>query len=102
MVRRRIAVENIPYGVSAAVQIAGRVGNRSANAPSEIINNIKSAATFRLRLILVVSVLSLLHRYRLGQVSVDWIYDPRNERVLGLADEFREDCSFPFSIAVDG
>lgn len=36
------------------------------------------------------------------QVSVDWIYDPRNERVLGLADEFREDCSFPFSIAVDG
>lgn len=28
--------------------------------------------------------------------------DPRNERVLGLADEFREDCSFPFSIAVDG
>lgn len=36
------------------------------------------------------------------QVSVDWIYDPRNERVLGLADEFREDCSFPFTIAVDG
>ncbi len=36
------------------------------------------------------------------QVSVDWIYDPRNERVLGLADEFREDCSFPFSIAVNG
>lgn len=36
------------------------------------------------------------------QVSVDWMYDPRNERVLGLADEFREDCSFPFKIAVDG
>lgn len=36
------------------------------------------------------------------QVSVDWLYDPRNERVLGLADEFREDCSFPFTIAVDG
>jgi len=37
-----------------------------------------------------------------SQVSVDWIYDPRNERVLGLADEFREDCTFPFTIAVDG
>ncbi|WP_091190531.1 biofilm regulation phosphoprotein SiaC [Formivibrio citricus] len=35
------------------------------------------------------------------QVSVNWFYDPRNERVLDLADEFREDCSFPFEIAAD-
>ena len=35
------------------------------------------------------------------QVSVNWYYDPRNERVIDLADEFREDCSFPFEIAVD-
>ena len=35
-------------------------------------------------------------------VAVDWYYDPRNERVLDLADEFREDCNFPFSIAADG
>ena len=34
-------------------------------------------------------------------VSVNWYYDPRNERVLDLADEFREDCSFPFEIAAD-
>lgn len=34
-------------------------------------------------------------------VSVDWFYDPRNERVRDLADEFREDCSFPFQIAAD-
>jgi len=34
-------------------------------------------------------------------VRVDWFYDPRNERVLGLADEFREDCSFPFEIGID-
>ena len=34
-------------------------------------------------------------------VSVNWYYDPRNERVLHLADEFREDCSFPFEIATD-
>jgi hypothetical protein len=32
------------------------------------------------------------------QVSVDWYYDERNERVVDLADEFREDCSFPFRI----
>lgn len=35
------------------------------------------------------------------QVSVNWYYDPRNERVVDLADEFREDCSFPFMIAAD-
>ena len=35
------------------------------------------------------------------QVCVDWYYDPRNERVVSLADEFREDCSFPFQIAAD-
>ncbi|SDH96815.1 biofilm regulation phosphoprotein SiaC [Propionivibrio dicarboxylicus] len=34
-------------------------------------------------------------------VSVAWHYDPRNERVLDLADEFREDCTFPFDISPD-
>ena len=34
-------------------------------------------------------------------VSVNWYYDPRNERVVSLADEFKEDCSFPFQIAPD-
>ncbi len=33
------------------------------------------------------------------KVSVDWFYNPRNERVEMLAEEFREDCSFPFNIA---
>lgn len=31
-------------------------------------------------------------------VSVRWCYDRRNERVGELAEEFREDCSFPFAI----
>lgn len=31
-------------------------------------------------------------------VAVNWRYDPRNERVAELAEEFREDCSFAFSI----
>ncbi|WP_028578529.1 biofilm regulation phosphoprotein SiaC [Desulfomicrobium escambiense] len=33
------------------------------------------------------------------QVSVHWSYDPENERVGELAEEFKEDCSFPFTIA---
>lgn len=32
------------------------------------------------------------------EVSVTWRYDPRNERIAELADEFREDCSYPFAI----
>ena len=32
------------------------------------------------------------------QVSVSWHYDSRNERVAELAEEFREDCTFPFAI----
>ncbi len=34
-------------------------------------------------------------------VHVRWYYDPQNERVLAAADEFRDDCSFPFQIAAD-
>lgn len=32
------------------------------------------------------------------QVSVDWHYDKRNERVAELAEEFKEDCTFSFAI----
>ena len=32
------------------------------------------------------------------QVAVNWYYDIRNERVVELAEEFKEDCNFPFSI----
>jgi len=34
-------------------------------------------------------------------VSVDWLYDPQNERVEMLAEEFREDCSFRFDITAE-
>jgi len=34
-------------------------------------------------------------------VSVDWFYDHRNERVRELAEEFAEDCTFPFRILPD-
>jgi hypothetical protein len=33
------------------------------------------------------------------RISVNWSYDPENERVGELAEEFREDCTFPFTIA---
>ena len=32
-------------------------------------------------------------------VAVNWYYDEENERVAELAEEFKEDCSFPFTIA---
>ena len=31
-------------------------------------------------------------------VAVNWRYDARNERVAELAEEFKEDCTFPFAI----
>jgi hypothetical protein len=31
-------------------------------------------------------------------VSVTWYYDSRNERVGELAEEFKEDCTFPFNV----
>jgi hypothetical protein len=31
-------------------------------------------------------------------VTVCWYYDPENERIAELAEEFKEDCTFPFEI----
>ncbi|MCH8498229.1 MAG: biofilm regulation phosphoprotein SiaC [Marinobacter sp.] len=33
-----------------------------------------------------------------GNVAVRWYYDPRNERVIEMVEEFKEDCSFPFDV----
>lgn len=35
------------------------------------------------------------------KISLNWFYDNRNERVMDLAEEFKEDCSFPFLINAD-
>ncbi|MEL0635570.1 MULTISPECIES: biofilm regulation phosphoprotein SiaC [Marinomonas] len=32
------------------------------------------------------------------QVAINWLYDEENERVAELAEEFKEDCTFPFNI----
>ncbi|ATJ83483.1 biofilm regulation phosphoprotein SiaC [Halomonas beimenensis] len=32
------------------------------------------------------------------EVDVVWHYDPRNDRIAELAEEFKEDCTFPFAI----
>lgn len=31
-------------------------------------------------------------------VGVNWYYDPANERIAELAEEFKEDCSFAFEV----
>ncbi|HYG67533.1 MAG TPA: SiaC family regulatory phosphoprotein [Anaeromyxobacteraceae bacterium] len=36
------------------------------------------------------------------RVELDWFYDRENPRSLDLAEEFREDCHFPFRTAVSG
>jgi len=35
------------------------------------------------------------------KISLTWFYDNRNERVIDLAKEFKEDCTFPFLITAD-
>ena len=32
------------------------------------------------------------------EVSVQWFYDQENSRIVELAEEFKEDCFFPFEI----
>lgn len=32
------------------------------------------------------------------RVATNWYYDEQNERVAELAEEFKEDCTFPFAI----
>ena len=34
-------------------------------------------------------------------VSVRWFYDPRNERVIEMVEEFKEDCTFAFDVLPD-
>lgn len=45
----------------------------------------------------IFDLLEEAHR-RERTVAVVWYYDHRNERVRELAEEFAEDCSFPFEI----
>lgn len=40
--------------------------------------------------------------YRQGRpLSVAWHYHVRNERVVEMVEEFKEDCSFPFEILAE-
>ena len=45
----------------------------------------------------IFDVLEAAHR-KGREVGVTWFYDMRNERVGELAEEFKEDCTFPFSV----
>ncbi len=48
----------------------------------------------------VMDIFDLLEAAHLDgrDVSVIWFYDMRNERVGELAEEFKEDCTFAFSV----
>lgn len=48
----------------------------------------------------MMDIFDLLEEAHAGsrEVLVNWYYDPRNERVVEMAEEFREDYSFPFAI----
>lgn len=45
----------------------------------------------------IFDVLEAAHR-KGREVGVTWFYDMRNERVGELAEEFKEDCTFQFSV----
>jgi len=45
----------------------------------------------------IFDILEEAHRSG-STVAVNWFYDEQNERVAELAEEFKEDCSFPFAI----
>ena len=32
------------------------------------------------------------------EIRLTWFFEPGNERVAGLAEEFQEDCSFPYQV----
>ena len=75
------------------------------------LNEAERALALELRLIYMntssvkamMDIFDLLEGAHAGgrRVSVNWYYDPLNERVRELADEFREDCTFPFRIEPD-
>lgn len=46
----------------------------------------------------IFDMLEEAHR-RGREVEVNWYYDEQNERVAELAEEFKEDCSFPFRVS---
>lgn len=49
----------------------------------------------------LLDVLEQAHR-RGQAVAVEWRYEPGNEQVIELADEFREDYTFTFDIVPNG
>lgn len=48
----------------------------------------------------MMDIFDLLEEAHDGEraVAVNWYYDVENERIAELAEEFKEDCSFPFGI----
>lgn len=70
----------------------------SASAPLRLELRLLYLNTSSIRAMMdIFDLLEDAHR-RGRAVGVVWYYDHRNERVRELAEEFAEDCSFPFEI----
>lgn len=48
----------------------------------------------------ILDILEASHG-RGAQITLNWYYDPRNERVVEMVEEFKEDCTFPFHIIAE-
>ena len=74
----------------------------------DYLANIKTPLNVELRLVylntssvkIMMDIFDMLEEAHTNghEVSVTWFYDSRNERVVDLAEEFKEDCTFPFAI----
>lgn len=48
----------------------------------------------------ILDILEAAHQNG-ANIEVNWYYDPRNERVVEMVEEFKEDCTFPFNILAE-
>jgi hypothetical protein len=71
---------------------------RDATAPLALSLNLLYLNTSSIKVMMDIFDLMEEAHGRGREVSVNWYYDRRNERVAELAEEFREDCTFPFNI----
>lgn len=82
--------------------------NQVINWVEQFLGETDTPLTLELRLLYlntssiraVMDIFDMLEEAHMAgrQVAVNWHYDHHNERVAELAEEFKEDCTFPFAI----
>jgi hypothetical protein len=74
---------------------------QQADAPLQLVLKIVYMNTSSVKAMMdIFDLLEELHTQG-KRIHVSWSYDPRNERVVELIEEFKEDCTFPFDIVPD-